>query len=44
MSTVAGPSGEFRETSGGSGVWSPDGPLVVQAGPEPDAVVKATLS
>ncbi|MFI2412128.1 carbon-nitrogen hydrolase family protein [Streptomyces sp. NPDC018947] len=43
LSTVAGPSGEYRETSGGSGVWSPDGSLAAQAGPEPGAVVTAIL-
>ncbi|WP_225834590.1 carbon-nitrogen hydrolase family protein [Streptomyces sp. NK08204] len=43
LSTVAGPSGEYRKTSGGSGVWSPDGSLVAQAGPEPGAVVGAIL-
>ncbi|MFG3552533.1 hypothetical protein [Streptomyces sp. NPDC047725] len=43
LSTVAGPSGEYRETSGGSGVWSPDGALAAQAGPEPGAVVTAIL-
>ncbi|GGV13154.1 hydrolase [Streptomyces filipinensis] len=44
LSTVAGPSGEYRETSGGSGVWAPDGSRVAQAGPEPGAVVTATLN
>ncbi|MEV7794144.1 carbon-nitrogen hydrolase family protein [Streptomyces sp. NPDC087512] len=43
LSTVAGPSGEYRETSGGSGVWSPDGALAAQAGREPGAVVTAIL-
>ncbi|MFF7358530.1 carbon-nitrogen hydrolase family protein [Streptomyces filipinensis] len=44
LSTVAGPSGEYRETSGGSGVWAPDGSRVAQAGPEPGAVATATLN
>ncbi|MGI5321110.1 carbon-nitrogen hydrolase family protein [Actinomadura nitritigenes] len=43
LSTAAGPSGEYRETSGGSGVWAPDGNVLVQAGADPDAVVTATL-
>ncbi|MFH7333918.1 carbon-nitrogen hydrolase family protein [Streptomyces sp. KHY 26] len=43
LSTAAGPSGEYRETSGGSGAWSPDGSPVAQAGPEPGAVVTVTL-
>lgn len=43
LSTAAGPSGEYRQTSGGSGVWAPDGRLLAQAGPEPDAVVTTTL-
>lgn len=43
LSTAAGSSGEYRETSGGSGVWAPDGNVLVQAGAEPDAVVTATL-
>ena len=37
LSTAAGPSGEYRETSGGSGVWAPDGDVFIQAGTEPDA-------
>ena len=43
LSTAAGPSGEYRETSGGSGVWAPDGDVFIQAGTEPDAVATATL-
>lgn len=43
LSTAAGPSGEYRETSGGSGVWAPGGNVLVQAGAEPDAVVTAAL-
>ncbi|MDK0517563.1 nitrilase-related carbon-nitrogen hydrolase [Streptomyces sp. ML-6] len=44
LSTAAGSSGEYRETSGGSGVWAPDGTLVAQAGPEAGAVVTETLN
>lgn len=43
LSTAAGPSGDYRETSGGSGIWAPDGDVFIQAGAEPDAVVTATL-
>ncbi|WP_433174699.1 carbon-nitrogen hydrolase family protein [Actinoallomurus sp. CA-150999] len=43
LSTAAGSSGEYRETSGGSGVWAPDGDVFIQAGAEPEAVVTATL-
>jgi predicted amidohydrolase len=41
--SYAGPSSHYPETSGGSGIWSPDGSLVVQAGPETGAVATATL-
>jgi len=41
--SFAGPSSHYPETSGGSGIWSPDGSLVVQAGPETGAVVTARL-
>ncbi|MFE7326901.1 carbon-nitrogen hydrolase family protein [Streptomyces sp. NPDC057565] len=43
LATSAGASGTYPETSGGSGVWGPDGAAVVQAGPEPGAVVSAAL-
>ncbi|MEV0494350.1 carbon-nitrogen hydrolase family protein [Streptomyces atratus] len=43
LATSAGASGTYPETSGGSGVWDPDGAVVVQAGPEPGAVVSAAL-
>ena len=43
LSTTAGPSGEYRETSGGSGIWTPDGEVLVQAGPDAGEVVTATI-
>lgn len=43
LATSAGASGTYPETSGGSGVWGPDGAVVVQSGPEPGAVVSAAL-
>ncbi|MEV6977337.1 carbon-nitrogen hydrolase family protein [Kitasatospora sp. NPDC093806] len=43
MSTGAGASGEFATTSGGSGVWAPDGTLVGQAGEEPGGIVRVEL-
>ncbi|MER5349937.1 carbon-nitrogen hydrolase family protein [Kitasatospora sp. NPDC002551] len=43
LSTAAGPSGEFAATSGGSGVWAPDGTEVVRAGTAPGEVVTAVL-
>ncbi|MGV9266197.1 carbon-nitrogen hydrolase family protein [Kitasatospora sp. NPDC003701] len=44
VSTVAGPSGEYPATSGGSGAWGPDGALVAQAGQEPGEVVLVTIT
>ncbi|MEU6016434.1 carbon-nitrogen hydrolase family protein [Streptomyces sp. NPDC047515] len=44
LATSAGPSGVYAHTSGGSGIWAPDGTPAVQAGPEPGAVVSTTLS
>ncbi|MFB6945099.1 carbon-nitrogen hydrolase family protein [Streptomyces sp. NPDC060286] len=43
VATSAGPSGVHARTSGGSGIWAPDGTPAVQAGPEPGAVVSATV-
>ncbi|MGW0966628.1 carbon-nitrogen hydrolase family protein [Streptomyces sp. NPDC002516] len=43
LSTAAGPSGEYAQTSGGSGVWSPDGSLVAQAGSAPGEVLTLVL-
>jgi predicted amidohydrolase len=44
LSTAAGPSGEFLETSGGSGVWAPGGDVHVQGGTRAGDVVVATLT
>lgn len=44
FAAFAGDVDGFGPTSGGSGIWDADGALVVQAGPEPDAVVAATLT
>lgn len=35
--------GGYSEAAGGSGVWTPEGAVVDQAGAEPGAVVRATL-
>ncbi|MET9464304.1 carbon-nitrogen hydrolase family protein [Streptomyces sp. NPDC006544] len=43
LATAAGASGTYAETSGGSGIWTPTGDALVQAGPEADRVVTATL-
>ncbi|MFE5093068.1 carbon-nitrogen hydrolase family protein [Streptomyces sp. NPDC056638] len=43
LATAAGPSGVYALTSGGSGIWAPDGTPTAQAGPEPAAVVSATV-
>ncbi|MDX2731728.1 MULTISPECIES: carbon-nitrogen hydrolase family protein [unclassified Streptomyces] len=43
LSTSAGASGTYPGTSGGSGIWAPGGAVVVQAGPEPRAIVSASL-
>ncbi|MFF7459059.1 carbon-nitrogen hydrolase family protein [Kitasatospora sp. NPDC008115] len=43
LATSAGPSGEFAATSGGSGVWAPDGTEAVKAGTAPDEVVRTVL-
>ncbi|MFE7190916.1 carbon-nitrogen hydrolase family protein [Kitasatospora sp. NPDC057541] len=43
LATAAGPSGEFAASSGGSGVWAPDGTEVVKAGTAPGEVVTAVL-
>jgi len=41
----AGPTGGgYVRTAGRSGVWAPDGSVVVMAGPEPDEVVTTTLT
>ncbi|MGW6912643.1 carbon-nitrogen hydrolase family protein [Kitasatospora sp. NPDC054939] len=43
LSTAAGPSGEYPETSGGSGFWAPGGERVAQAGAEPGTLVRVTI-
>ncbi|MBO1415761.1 carbon-nitrogen hydrolase family protein, partial [Streptomyces sp. FH025] len=43
LSTCAGASGEFPATSGGSGLWSPDGEPVARAGTEPGELVRGEL-
>jgi predicted amidohydrolase len=35
--------GGYDEAAGGSGIWSPDAAEVARAGPEPGAIVRATL-
>lgn len=40
----AGVTGSFGQTSGGSGIWDAAGEIVAQAGPEPGAIVAATLN
>ncbi|MEV7599335.1 carbon-nitrogen hydrolase family protein [Kitasatospora sp. NPDC089797] len=44
LSTSAGASGEFPETSGRSGVWAPDGTVAARLGPEAGALVRWELS
>jgi predicted amidohydrolase len=43
LSTSAGPSGTYEATSGGSGIWAPNGDVRVQAGPDAGDLVGATL-
>ena len=44
MASFAGSTGGgYARTAGGSGIWSPDGTVVGQAGPETGAVVSGTL-
>jgi predicted amidohydrolase len=43
LATSAGPSGTYPDTSGGSGIWAPNGDVLVQAGRDAGAVVGATL-
>jgi len=40
----AGRAASFGDTSGGSGIWDAEGRLLAQAGPEPGAVITATLA
>jgi predicted amidohydrolase len=45
MASFAGSTGGgFRQAAGHSAIWSPDGAVVAQAGPEPGALARATLS
>ncbi|MFI2606684.1 carbon-nitrogen hydrolase family protein [Kitasatospora sp. NPDC018619] len=43
LSTCAGATGEYPDSSGGSGVWAPGGSRVVQAGTAPGELVRAEL-
>nr|BFD94419.1 carbon-nitrogen hydrolase family protein [Kitasatospora sp. Xyl93] len=43
LSTSAGATGEYPDSSGGSGVWAPGGDLVVQAGTAPGELVRVEL-
>jgi predicted amidohydrolase len=42
-SFAGGTGGGYTRAAGGSGVWTPDGVVVAQAGPEPGEVASATL-
>ncbi|WP_035923182.1 carbon-nitrogen hydrolase family protein [Frankia sp. QA3] len=45
LASFAGSTGGgYDHASGRSGVWAPDGAVVAQAGPEPGAIIHATLS
>lgn len=44
VASFAGPTGGgYDQTAGRSGIWGRDGAVIVQAGPEPGAVARATL-
>ncbi|KUN81141.1 hypothetical protein AQJ66_24575 [Streptomyces bungoensis] len=43
LATAAGPSGSFSWTSGGSGIWAPNGEVATQAGSLPGQTVVFTL-
>jgi predicted amidohydrolase len=44
LASFAGPTGEgYNASAGCSAIWSPDGRVIAQAGPEPDGMVCATL-
>ncbi|MFJ5926062.1 carbon-nitrogen hydrolase family protein [Kitasatospora sp. NPDC092948] len=43
LSTAAGPTGSFAETSGGSGVWGRNGEMVTQAGPDAGEITVTRL-
>ena len=36
--------GGFDQAAGGSAIWTPDGVVIAEAGPEPGAIAQATLS
>ena len=45
VASFAGPTGGgYERTAGHSGIWAPGGTLAAQAGPEPGAIVSATLT
>ncbi|GAA1504678.1 carbon-nitrogen hydrolase family protein [Sphaerisporangium rubeum] len=45
VASFAGPAGgEYVRTPGGSGIWAGDATVLAEAGPEPGAVVRATLT
>lgn len=44
LATAAGPSGSYPQTSGGSGIWGPNGELVAQAGRDAGEITTALLS
>jgi predicted amidohydrolase len=45
IASFAGPTGGgYADTAGRSRIWSPDGRVVAEAGPEPGEVVRATLA
>lgn len=44
IASFAGPTGQgYADTAGGSGIWGPDGGVVVEAGSEVGVVVRATI-
>ncbi|MFJ9691086.1 carbon-nitrogen hydrolase family protein [Kitasatospora sp. NPDC101183] len=43
LSTSAGPTGVFPDSSGGSGVWAPDGTVVARCGTAPGDLARAEL-
>jgi predicted amidohydrolase len=45
VASFAGSTGHgYAVTAGGSAIWTPEGELIAQAGPEPGAIAKATLT
>lgn len=43
LAAAAGPSGSYPHTSGGSGIWTPDGSPAAQAGPRPGETALTVL-